>query len=138
MVKIWPINAIFVFMLGNLSQGIKIDPFRPPAVPLVACDPYFSIWSRADHLADTDTTHWTGKPHRLGCVVNVDGKSFRIMGVSNPDIPKLTQIGISVLPTRSIYTFKGEGIMLRLTFMTPALPDAMDPALITDRPSIDS
>lgn len=38
---------------------------RPPAVPLVTVDPYFSIWSMTDKLPGEDTCHWTGKPHRL-------------------------------------------------------------------------
>src|SRR5688572_22553145 len=35
----------------------------PPATPLVACDPYFSIWSQGDTLNGVETTHWTGKQH---------------------------------------------------------------------------
>jgi Domain of unknown function (DUF4964) len=101
---------------------------RPPAVPLVACDPYFSIWSQGDKLTDVDTTHWTGKPHRLTSLVRIDGKSFRVMGKEPTSVPALAQTNLEVLPTRTIYMFEGEGIKLTLTFMTPALPEDIDVA----------
>ena len=101
-------------------------PLRPPSVPLVACDPYFSIWSPADQLTATNTTHWTGKPHRLTSFVVIDGKQFRIMGIGPAGVPALEQKGLTVLPTRTIYTFEGAGVALTLTFMTPALPDDLD------------
>jgi glutaminase A-like protein/uncharacterized protein DUF5127/uncharacterized protein DUF4964 len=107
------------------------EPLRPPAVPLVACDPYFSIWSPADKLTDADTVHWTGKPHRLTSLVRIDGKPFRIMGTSPTNVPALPQKNLEVTPTRTIYTFEGEGVQLTLTFMTPALPDDL---MIYSRP----
>ena len=104
---------------------------RPPSVPLIACDPYFSIWSPADKLTDADTVHWTGKPQRLTSLVRIDGKDFRLMGKEPAAFPALPQAGLEVLPTRTIYTFEGEGVRLTLTFMTPALPDDL---MIYSRP----
>ncbi len=101
-------------------------PFRPPSVPLVSCDPYFSIWSSADQLTGSDTVHWTGKPHRLTALLRVDGKAYRLMGSDPPDVPALPQTSVKVLPTRTVYDFSGAGLTCRLTFCTPALPDQLD------------
>ena len=102
------------------------DRLIPPATPLVAHDPYFSIWSPADNLADEDTVHWTGRLHRLTSMVRIDGKSYRLMGAAPGKVPPMKQTGLSVLPTRTIYTFEGAGLALTLTFTTPALPQDMD------------
>ena len=97
----------------------------PPSTPLVACDPYFSIWSPGDKLTDVETTHWTGKKHPLTGVLQVDGTTLRVIGASPADAPALEQKSLTVLPTRTIYTFEGAGVALTLTFTTPALPDDM-------------
>jgi len=108
------------------SRRAEGDKLIPPATPLVACDPYFSIWSPADKLTDEDTVHWTGKPHRLTSLVRIDGKPYRIMGTSPGTVPPLPQTSLTVLPTRTIYTFEGAGVTLTLTFMTAALPESID------------
>ena len=105
------------------AEGSKLIP---PATPLVACDPYFSIWSPGDQLTDDDTVHWTGKPHRLTSLVRIDGITYRVMGASPASVPALAQKSLTVLPTRTIYTFEGAGISLTLTFMTAALPEDID------------
>ncbi|MBE0544608.1 MAG: DUF4965 domain-containing protein, partial [Verrucomicrobia bacterium] len=118
------LNALNLNHLAAAEQNLP--PLRPPAVPLVAHDPYFSIWSQGDKLTDVDTTHWTGKPHRLTSMVRIDGKAFRLMGKEPANVPALPQTNLEVLPTRTIYTFEGEGVRLTLTFMTPALPDDLE------------
>jgi hypothetical protein len=75
--------------------------------------------------------HWTGKPHRLTSLVRIDGKGFRLMGKEPASVPALAQTRVSVLPTRTIYTFEGQGLILTLTFMTPALPSDL---MICSRP----
>lgn len=105
------------------TEGARLIP---PATPLVAHDPYFSIWSAADKLTDTDTTHWTGRPHRLIGLVQIDGKPWRVIGPHPAAVPPLEQQSLTVLPTRTIYTFAGAGIRLTLTFLTPALPADID------------
>lgn len=120
---------LFLVILLAFAQTAKTQPnppMRPPAVPLVANDPYFSIWSPADKLTDADTVHWTGKPNRLASLVRIDGKVFRLMGAEPANVTALKQTRVTVLPTRTIYEFEGNGVAVTLTFMTAALPDSID------------
>ena len=59
-------------------------------------------------------------------MVRIDGKTYRIMGVEPKDVPPLEQVGLKVLPTRTIYDFEAAGVHVRLTFTTPVLPDDLD------------
>ena len=98
---------------------------RPPAVPLIVHDPYFSVWSFTDRLTDSCTRHWTGARHGLCGLARIDGQTWRFAGDDN-NIPALVQTALEVLPTRTIYHFEAQGIDLTVTFMTPALPDDLD------------
>lgn len=117
-------------LLAASAQDAR-PAFRPPAVPLVAHDPYFSIWSRTIELTASNTTHWTGKPHSIASLIRVDGQAFRLMGKEPESAPPLPQTGVEVLPTRTIYEFKSAQVAVTLTFTTPALPADLD---IVSRP----
>src|SRR5271165_2593437 len=97
------------------------EAFQPRAVPLVTTDPYFSIWSFADHLTDDFTRHWTGTPQSLESMIRIDGVAYRLMGKS-PSEEALPQVGLAVFPTRTVYDFEGAGVHVTLTFLTPLLP----------------
>jgi hypothetical protein len=122
------LRAILISLASLLvaEAALAEDSIRPPAVPLVACDPYFSIWSQADRLTDVATTHWTGKTHRLSSQITIDGASFRVMGAEPAGVPALRQKSVAVWPTRTIYQFESAAIALALTFTTPSLPESID------------
>ena len=120
------IFGLAILLLASLTlmkaENADGDHFRPPAVPLVTYDPYFSIWSFADHLTDDSTRHWTGKPQTLTSLIRIDGKAYRIMGVTPQGVPALSQRSLSVMPTSTTYEFEGAGVRVTLKFLTPLLP----------------
>jgi len=108
------------------SAALAFAQQRPPAVPLIAHDPYFSVWSMADHLTDEDTRHWTGARQPIAGLARIDGKTFRFMGDQPRNLPAMTQISLEVTPTQTAYTFQAAGITLNVTFFTPAFPRDLD------------
>ena len=99
---------------------------RPPAVPLITHTPYFSVWSAADQLTDSPTTHWTGSEQRLTGLIRVDGQSARFMGRDPRHLPSAKQISLDISCTRSIYQFEFNSVQLTVEFLSPLLPDDLD------------
>jgi len=106
--------ACFLLLIAPHAQAQE----RPPAIPLVTHDPYFSVWSMDDKLTDGPTRHWTGAPQPLTGLIRVDGKSYRYMGDSPEETPALTQTSVAVAATHTIYQFTGAGIALTVTFFS--------------------
>ena len=50
---------------------------RLPALPLIANDPYFSVWMPGDTLTAAEPIHWSGAPKHLDGHMVVDGKRYR-------------------------------------------------------------
>src|SRR5580704_3575466 len=112
--------AILLSSLTLLAQQ------RPPAVPLITHDPYFSVWSAADKLTDRDTTHWTGARQPITGLARIDGKTYRFMGADPRALPAMEQVSLSVTATHTVYQFREGQVELTLTFFTPALPRDLD------------
>lgn len=122
-------SAVFpLFLLAAMTVRAQTTQiaFRPPAVPLVTVDPYFSLWSFADHLTYDATRHWTGSRMTMQGLVRIDGQTFRLMGDEPKDTAPATQLNLRVFPTRTIYEFRAAGVFVRLTFLTPDLPQQID------------
>ncbi|HXE13023.1 MAG TPA: DUF4965 domain-containing protein, partial [Bryobacteraceae bacterium] len=119
-------SAMFCAAVNSQSPA---PGFRPPAVPLVAHDPYFSIWSMADHLTDGPTRHWTGVPQQLFGLARIDGKNYRFLGAATrgpQSIPALTQKSLELTPTRTVAVMANPQVEIRVEFMTPLLPQDME------------
>lgn len=102
------------------------QPVRPPATPLIAHDPYFSVWSMSDRLTDEPTKHWTGAEQSMGGLLRVDGVTFRFLGNWRRNAAAMNQIAREVTATRTSYRFEKGGVELELVFFTPALADDLD------------
>ncbi|MGI4854292.1 MAG: glutaminase domain-containing protein [Janthinobacterium lividum] len=117
-----PAASALLFVATLCGQS----PERPPTTPLVAHDPYFSVWSTTDKLTDSPTKHWTGHNQPLNSMVRIDGKAYRVMGSDPRNTPAMEQTGSELTPTHTRYHFAAAGVAIDLVFFTPAFLDNMD------------
>lgn len=116
---------------------MKIE-FRPPAIPLLTVDPYFSIWSFNHCLTAEFTRHWTGRRNAVTGLLKVDGKWKRFLGRVAMDAAywyrepeAMEQQAVEVRPTATVFRFACAEVTLTVTFRTPLL---LDDLLLTSRP----
>ena len=103
---------------------------KAASIPLILHDPFFSIWSSADHLNGKDTTHWSGIRQKLLGYARIDGEKYCFMGVSASCEP-LPQTAIDVTATATEYQFENEELRLAVRFTSPLLLTDM---LLVSRP----
>ena len=94
---------------------------RAPAYPLITIDPFFSVWSQADKLTDTNTTHWTNRPNIITGIATIDGKPYRFMSEEDNSIPAMKQISADCTAFSTTYVFEQDGVRLTLVFTSPIL-----------------
>lgn len=128
-------SLTFVCLFCLVLAVNVISQQRPPAIPLITHDPYFSIWSTTDKLTDSDTVHWTLGPQPIVGLIRIDGKTYRFMGRMpgrrDDEVLPVQQISSSVTPTHTHYEFVQDGIDVQFTFFTPAIVNDID---LTSRP----
>ena len=128
-----PLSRPFLslFVLSSALASAQSAAHRPPAVPLVTNDPYFSIWSMSDKLSESPTKHWSESPQPMTGLARIDGQVFRWMGAAPRRKAALLgtdmeQTSLEVTPLHSKYRFVAAGVELRVTFFTPLFPQDLD------------
>ena len=106
---------------ATAPTNLATDPIRPPAAPLAVRGPYLSTWLPATALPGTWQQFWTGHTTAMGGIARIDGKPYRFMGRHPDSVPAMQQTGSSITPTHTRYEFRQGGVMLELTFFTPAM-----------------
>jgi hypothetical protein len=121
-------NGIVCIALSVLlsSAAAAVAQVRPPATPLIAHNPYFSVWSATDKLTASETRHWTGARQPIAGLARIDGKPYRFMGTNPDNVPAMEQTAQWLTPTRTGYRFRAGGVELALEFFTPAFPEDLD------------
>ena len=97
---------------------------RLPALPLIANDPYFSIWMPGDTLTAAEPVHWSGAPKPLSGHAVIDGKEYCCLGKSSR--PEMETVSLRVTPTRTVAVMTADGVELTVVFWSPALPEDLD------------
>lgn len=97
---------------------------RLPALPLIANDPYFSVWMPGDTLTAATPAHWSGVPKDMRGFARIDGQEYCWLGKTSR--PSMQTAALRVTPTRTISTLTAAGVALTVTFWSPALPDDLD------------
>ena len=95
---------------------------RPPAIPIINIDPYFSIWAENSLLKRP--VHWTGSPNNIWGTAWIDGKSYRFLGepAGQEGTMNLLSMDIDAFSTTLVYGCPEGKLTVKFT----------SPTLITD------
>jgi len=98
---------------------------RPPAIPLINVDPYFSVWSMTDKLYDSMPLHWTESPNSMLGTVFIDNEPFIFMGKMTPTDRIIPQISFDFTAMSSKYKFATSKIELEVIFTSPLIVNTL-------------
>ena len=91
---------------------------RPPAIPIVNIDPYFSVW--AEHSLFKRPVHWTGSPNNIWGTAEIDGTAWHFFG-ENTGLPAMPLEAMEIDAFSTVLTYTAAGIRLTVHFTSPTL-----------------
>ncbi len=95
---------------------------RVPSYPLIAVDPYFSVWSH-DALNDKYPVHWSGSRNAIVGTVTIDDHAYCFLGKSKDKV--IPQVGMDMDAFSTTLIFENDSIRLTASFLSPMLIDEL-------------
>lgn len=96
---------------------------RPPALPIINIDPYFSVWAQESPLHHL--VHWTGSTNTILGLINIDGEEYRFLGNAyycrDKKIPVMEIESVDADAFSTIIVCKNDKIRLTVKFTSPML-----------------
>jgi Domain of unknown function (DUF4964) len=124
------LGAVATVVAALLPAQAQQPEHRPPAVPLVVNDPYFSIWSMSDHLTDTPTKHWSEAAKPLIGLARIDEHVVRWVGAAARGnaglrgVEAVQQLSLQITPLHTRYAFSAEGMRLEVAVSSRRVANA--------------
>src|SRR5262245_44189678 len=87
---------LVLLLLNDIAHSQEPSQLRPPAVPLVTHDPYFSVWSFRDTLTEDWSRHWTGSVQAMCGLCRIDGRAYRFLGPRPEAAEAMKQTSVEV------------------------------------------
>ncbi|KJE89729.1 hypothetical protein CAOG_08481 [Capsaspora owczarzaki ATCC 30864] len=120
------VTVLLLAVCVPLASAALSPYFRPPAFPIFANNPYWSVWSLSDAPGRSWTEHANGGVQGMTGFAKVDSTYYRFLGVPSVGGTGIIvdPISTQILPLSTVYTFKlGTAIQMVLTFSQPAQID---------------
>jgi hypothetical protein len=126
------LNVIGFFGTLELSSVRAADvvytPIQPPSYPLAVRNPYLSTWIPGGSVAELPSStpqFWTGAELGWGVIGRVNGKTYNLLGIPDPENGTLqaTVLSAEYTSTHSIFILNAASTNFTLDFFSPVSPD---------------
>ena len=95
---------------------------KMPCYPIFVKDPFFSLWAKSEVLTDQNIVFWHGEEKPIYCFLKKGEKTLCFMGKQDR-YPNMEQVDFGVSAFETSFVFKGDGVKLKVSFLSPLLPD---------------